>query len=106
MRVLASYRKRGLAGRRVVGWSGQKDSDEVPFPPTMRRSMIEVTIDTITAHRGSLWLGLQVWGPKRSWVRFARVEVPLRTLDLQTFQVVLDEWDKVGPDSQPAEPLF
>jgi hypothetical protein len=54
---------------------------------------MKVTVDTVTSTPKGLVLGVQLWGPADSWVRFAKVEIPWRLVgerDMAEFYAYLD----------------
>lgn len=68
--------------------------------------MLEVKIDTLTVDKGSLWIGLTVEGPKKSWIRFAQAEVPLAQLDWALICAISEAWDRESVTTETGPTLF
>lgn len=69
---------------------------------------MKITVEKISLHQGSLWLGVKIHGPQGSWVKFAVAEVPLKDIDVKTFTAMVQhrrEIDWPGATDN-LEPMF
>lgn len=69
---------------------------------------MEIRVDTITFHSGSLHLGCVIVGPKGSWVRFFHVEVPIATISPadMTAMVRHSSPEQRQAEADQSDPLF
>lgn len=66
---------------------------------------MEAKVDKIVVTPQGIWFGLQITGPKGSWVRFARLLVPADTIPWQEIDAMRSVWLSTEPDGLD-EPLF
>lgn len=67
---------------------------------------MEVNVDKIVVTPSGIWFGLQIHGPKKSWVRFAKVLVPADTIPWADIDALRSRWLSTEPDGLDDEPLF
>lgn len=66
---------------------------------------MEVRVDKIVTSPSGIWLGLQILGPRRSWVRFAKVLVPADRIPWRELDAMRARADEIEP-SEVDEPLW
>lgn len=66
---------------------------------------MEVQPDTITSDPHSLRLGLVIYGPKKSWVKFAEVTIPWEAFPESVLVHMMHSRLSAGPPEEDT-PLF
>lgn len=66
---------------------------------------MKVRVDTINSSPSSLFLGVQIHGPRDSWLRFAEIEIPFSQIPWETVWQIREHWELRIPEGQD-ESLF
>lgn len=67
---------------------------------------MEVNVDKIVVAQSGIWLGLQIHGPKKSWVRFAKVLVRADIIPWEELDALRLESLSTDAVAHQDEPLF
>lgn len=68
--------------------------------------MLQVRVESYDLSNHSLRLGCVVEGPKKSWVRFTVVSVPINELPREFILAIVEEWHRQPEVTQHDEALF
>jgi hypothetical protein len=94
----------GTAGGGLPGQEISRPKVALPKPQETRT--VKITVDKISLHQGSLWLGVKIYGPQDSWLKFSVLELPIKDIDLQTFSAMVSarheiEWPGATDNLEP-----
>jgi len=62
---------------------------------------MEIRVQSVEVAHHHLLLGCVVVGPKKSWIRFCLVKIPLHTIRWDVMREAYEQWESREPDDQP-----